>query len=99
MMRGARGKPRRPFFFAHGWPMALEQEDVDDLEEAIVTKAQKPAKVSTQAGSVEQHPLPDQIAADRYARAKLAADGGPFGGIRLGKIAPPGAVSKNNESD
>ena len=45
----------------------------DDLDDAIRQNAAGPAKVAGDAGSVEQHDLPDQIAADRYLAAKDAA--------------------------
>ena len=38
----------------------------DDLTQTISENAQGPAKASGDAGSMEQHSLPDQIAADRY---------------------------------
>ena len=45
----------------------------DDLEQTIRENAQGPAKASGDSGSMEQHPLPDQIAADRYLESKKAA--------------------------
>ncbi len=44
----------------------------DDLEDTIEQNAKGPAKASGDAGSVEQHPLPDQIEADRYLASKDA---------------------------
>jgi hypothetical protein len=44
----------------------------DDLETTIRDNAQGPAKASGDSGSMEQHPLPDQIAADRYLESKKA---------------------------
>jgi hypothetical protein len=38
----------------------------DDLETTILDNAQGPAKATGDSGSMEQHPLPDQIASDRY---------------------------------
>lgn len=45
----------------------------DELDVTIRENAQGPAKVSGDAGSVEQHSLADQIAADRYLQSKAAA--------------------------
>ena len=48
----------------------------DDIADKIETTAEGPRRVRTDAGEVEAHPLPDQIEADKYLRAKAAADGG-----------------------
>jgi hypothetical protein len=61
----------------------------EDLENTILENAQGPAKASGDSGSMEQHSLPDQIAADRYLESKKAARGKGFG-IRLKKLVPPG---------
>ncbi len=61
----------------------------DELEDTIRRNAQGPAKASGDAGSVEQHPLPDQIAADRYLAAKEAAQA-KHRGLRFNKFVPPG---------
>jgi hypothetical protein len=61
----------------------------DDLEAEIRKNAEGPAKASGDAGSVEQHPLPDQIAADRYLAAKDAARSKQRG-LRFNKFVPPG---------
>ncbi len=62
----------------------------DDLEQAIRDNADGPAKASGDAGSVEQHKLPDQIAADRYLASKQAARSKRLG-LRITRIVPPGA--------
>ena len=62
----------------------------DDLAQTISDNAQGPAKASGDAGSMEQHSLPDQIAADRYLESKKAARGKGLG-IGLKKLVPPGA--------
>ena len=62
----------------------------DELDETIRENAQGPAKASGDSGSVEQHPLGEQIEADRYLNSKKAAR--PKGlGLRLTRVAPPGA--------
>ncbi len=62
----------------------------DALDETIRENAQGPAKASGDSGSMEQHSLPDQIAADRYLESKKAALGKGLG-IGLKKLVPPGA--------
>jgi hypothetical protein len=62
----------------------------DDLDDTIRDNAQGPAKAAGDAGSVEQHKLPDQIAADRYLSAKDAAKS-KRRGLRFNKLVPPGA--------
>lgn len=62
----------------------------DDLENTIRENAQGPAKVSGDAGSVEQHSVSEQIEADRYLAAKQAAKS-KRRGLRFNKIVPPGA--------
>lgn len=61
--------------------------DADALREA----ARQPAKASVDGQSVEQHPLKDQIEADRYLASKDAARK-PGLGIKFAKIVPPGSV-------
>ena len=62
----------------------------DDLDDTIRENAKGPAKASGDAGSVEQHPLPDQIEADHYLAAKEAAKSKKRG-LRFNKLVPPGA--------
>ena len=62
----------------------------DELDEAIRQNAQGPAKASSDAGSMEQHKLSDQIAADRYLASKAAAKS-KRRGLLLNKFVPPGA--------
>ena len=61
----------------------------DDLSEAILENAQGPAKASGDSGSMEQHSLPDQIAADRHIQSKKATRRKGLG-IALKKLVPPG---------
>lgn len=65
--------------------------DPTPLEQTIADNAAGPKKAQGDAGSVEQHSLQDQIAADRYlaARRAVLAKGK---GLRLSKLVPPGAV-------
>ncbi|GIX04618.1 MAG: hypothetical protein KatS3mg114_0487 [Planctomycetaceae bacterium] len=62
----------------------------DNLEDAIRENAQGPAKAAGDAGSMEQHKLPDQIAADKYLASKAAARS-KRRGLVLNKFVPPGA--------
>ncbi len=62
----------------------------EDLEQNIRENAQGPKRAQGDAGSVEQHPLPEQIEADRYLASKEAAKKGL--GVRMTKVVPPGAV-------
>ncbi len=62
----------------------------DDLKDTIRDNAQGPAKAAGDAGSVEQHKLPDQIAADKYLASKEAAKS-KRRGLVFNKLIPPGA--------
>jgi len=63
----------------------------DDLEDEIRKNAEGPAKVSGDAGSVEQHKLTDQIEADKYLASKEAAQSKKRG-LRFNKFVPPGTA-------
>ena len=65
------------------YPMA------DNLDDTIRQNAQGPAKVSGDAGSVEQHKLSDQIAADKHLAAKDAVKK-QHRGLRFNRFVPPG---------
>lgn len=65
---------------------------VDDLQDEIRENASGPAKASGDAGSVEQHKLKDQIAADNHLAGKDAVKK-THRGLRFNKIVPVG--SKN----
>lgn len=62
----------------------------DSLEETIRESAQAPAKASGDAGSVEQHKLTEQIAADKYLASKEGVSQKKRG-LRFNKLVPPGA--------
>lgn len=62
----------------------------DELEDAIRENAEGPAKAAGDSGSMEQHKLPDQIAADKYLASKEAAKS-KSRGLRFNKLVPPGA--------
>ena len=62
-----------------------------NLKDAIRENALGPKKVSSDAGSVEQHSLADQIAAERFLAAKTATRK-PGLGIKLTKLSPDGTT-------
>jgi hypothetical protein len=62
----------------------------DDLSDTIRENAQGPAKAAGDSGSMEQHPLADQIAADKYLAAKDAVKS-KNRGLKFNKFVPPGA--------
>jgi hypothetical protein len=63
----------------------------EPMDDTIRRNAQGPAKASGDAGSVEQHKLTDQIAADRHLASKDAVTK-PKRGLRFNKLVPPGAA-------
>ena len=69
--------------------MADAPEAPQDLTETIRENAAAPAEATVDGRSAKQHPLPDQIEADRYLASKQAARRKL--GIRMAKVIPPGA--------
>ena len=63
----------------------------DTTESSIQENAAGPRRASGDSGSVEQHGLPDQIAADKYLESKKASRARGLG-IKLAKISPGGTV-------
>ncbi len=61
------------------------------LDKTIETNAAGPKKASGDSGSVEQHGLADQIAADKYLESKKASRVKGLG-VKLAKISPGGTV-------
>lgn len=61
------------------------------LEQTIRDNASGPAKATGDSGSIEQHNLKDQIAAEKFLASKKAAKKG-LGGLRITKLVPPGTV-------
>ena len=68
-----------------------EKTVAENLDTQIRDNAAGPKKATGDSGSVEQHPLNDQIAADRYLSSKQAARSKGLG-IRLAKLVPPGGA-------
>jgi hypothetical protein len=63
----------------------------DTLDNSIQQNAAGPKKASGDSGSVEQHALADQIAADKYLESKKASRSKGLG-IKLAKVSPGGTV-------
>ena len=63
----------------------------DELDNAIETNAKGPKQAGADGVNVQQHSLPDQIAADKYLASKSALSSGSMG-LRKRKIVPPGTV-------
>jgi len=63
-----------------------------DLDSVIEENAEGPAEVTGDSGSVKQHSLADQIAADRYLNSKAAARS-ESRGIMLTKLKAGGGTS------
>ena len=63
----------------------------DTLDNSIQQNAAGPKKASGDSGSVEQHDLADQIAADKYLESKKASRAKGLG-IKLAKVSPGGTV-------
>ena len=61
------------------------------LENTIADNAAGPRRAGNETGSMEQHSIPDQIAADRYIESKKAVRQTGLG-IKLTKLSPGGTV-------
>ena len=68
-----------------------EHTVAENLDTQIRDNAAGPKKATGDSGSVEQHSLNDQIAADRYLASKKAARSRGLG-IRMSKLVPPGSA-------
>jgi hypothetical protein len=64
----------------------------EDVTDAIRQNAQGPESAEADGVKVKQHPLPDQIAADKYLAGKEAAQRNPARAFTRVKIVPPGTV-------
>jgi len=63
----------------------------DTLDNAIRQNAEGPKRASADGVSAEQHPLADQIAADKHLASKAATAGKGLG-IKLVKLSPGGTA-------
>lgn len=68
-----------------------ENTVAENLDNQLRENASGPKRASGDSGSIEQHALADQIAADRYLASKQAARSKGLG-IRLAKLVPPGGA-------
>ncbi|HOI55429.1 MAG TPA: hypothetical protein PLP01_09295 [Phycisphaerae bacterium] len=73
----------------HGTPS--ETYVAENLDNTIRDNAAGPKKATGDSGSIEQHSLTDQIAADKHLASKQAASGKGLG-VKLVKLSPPGAA-------
>ena len=64
----------------------------EDIDNAIRLNAQGPESAEADGVKVTQHPLPDQIAADKYLAGKDAAQRNPVRAFTRVKIVPQGTV-------
>jgi len=64
----------------------------EDVENAIRQNAQGPESAEADGVKVKQHPLPDQIAADKYLAGKDAVRRNPARAFARVKIVPPGSA-------
>ncbi len=62
-----------------------------NLEDAIRENAAGPKRAQGDSGSIDQHPLQDQIAADKYLASKQAMKSKGLG-IKNVKISPDGTT-------
>lgn len=63
----------------------------DDVKTQIEENAQAPRRVSADGVEVDEHPLQDQIAADRYLDSQTS-QANPSRGLRFTRLKPPGSV-------
>ncbi|OQB80314.1 MAG: hypothetical protein BWX88_04601 [Planctomycetes bacterium ADurb.Bin126] len=63
----------------------------EDLSDTIEQSAKSPKQANADGVSVQQHSLPDQIAADKYLAQKRAGRN-PAKALTRVKIIPPGTV-------
>ncbi len=63
---------------------------LNDLDQNIRDNAASPRKAKGDNVEMEQHPLPDQIAADKYLASKNATKRKGLG-VSLKKLSPSGA--------
>jgi len=64
----------------------------DDLASVIRENASGPKRASGDSGSMEQHPLKDQIEAEKFLAGKNAMAKNPAKAFTRVKIVPPGTA-------
>lgn len=65
----------------------------EETEDTILENALAPKRASGDAGSMEQHSIPDQIEAARFAAAQKSARARKLG-IRYVQLIPPGGTGE-----
>lgn len=63
-----------------------------ELENAIRENMLGPKKATGDSGSIEQHSLQDQIAAQKFLASQTAAKAKGLGGVKLVKLSPDGTT-------
>ncbi len=66
-------------------------ESTDNLDTQIRNNAAGPRKATGDSGSIEQHALVEQIAADKYLASRRASRSKGLG-LKLVKVSPGGTV-------
>jgi hypothetical protein len=69
----------------------------DDTVDRVESAAAAPQRAKTAAGEVEAHRLADQIAADKYLRARRITN--PFMALSIGSFVPPNALGDYERRD
>ena len=69
----------------------MDELTQQNAEDALTNALSGPARVSGDAGSVEQHSIPDLIQADKYLSGKAAA-ANPNRGLMITSLIPDGTV-------
>lgn len=64
----------------------------EDLDIAIEQNAAGPRQVTADGVTVQQHSVPDQIAADKHLAGKRAMSSNPTKAFARVKIVPPGTA-------
>ena len=64
----------------------------EDLDNVIKQNAEGPRQANVDGVNVQQHSLPDQIAADKYLASKTAVSKNPAKAFTRVKIVPPGTA-------
>ena len=64
----------------------------DDLKDTIKQNAEGPKQAAADGVNVQQHPLDDQIAADKYLAGKEAVSKNPAKAFIRVRIVPPGTA-------
>lgn len=89
-MLGAARETVLPFFV---WCyMATDAENATAVNDAMVENATGPRSVSSDAGTVVQHSIAEQIAIKKHLSTSGANSNNSFFGMRCKKVVPPGSV-------